>query len=410
MVQDRARVVIVGGGIAGASIAYHLAQLGWRDVAVLEQGELVSGTTSHAPGLVGQLRSTVGLTKMLMYSVSLYRLLRVDGLPGFFEVGSLRVASSSGRLDEIKRQSAFATSVGLDAHLLTPRETADLFPLMSLDGVEGALYLPSDGSATAPILAQAMLDAARAGGVAVYPHTPVQAIEKGDRGRVQAVITANGRIKTETLVVACGIWSPVVARMAGIALPLVPMQHQYAATAALPELVGRTVPNLRDPDKLVYLRQHDAGLVIGGYERDPRPFTAAIPDRPDPTVQQFDAAHFEALRTAAAERVPCIRDVELVRQVNGLESFTPDGEFLLGPSTQVPGLWFACGFCAHGVSGAGGVGKVLAEWIIAGQPCIDLTHLSPDRFGPQAADSGYVEQAARRVYGTYYDLRASSGQ
>jgi 4-methylaminobutanoate oxidase (formaldehyde-forming) len=188
------------------------------------------------------------------------------------------------------------------------------------------------------------------------------------------------------------------------------MQHQYVVTAALPKLAGLTVPNLRDPDKLVYLRQHDAGLVIGGYERDPRPFTAAIPERPDPTVQPFDAAQFEALRSAAAERVPCIRGVELVRQVNGLESFTPDGEFLLGPSTQVPGIWFACGFCAHGVSGAGGVGKVLAEWIVAGQPSIELTHLSPDRFGPQAADSDYVEQAARRVYATYYDLRNTSGK
>ena len=395
----------MGGGISGASIAYHLAQLGGRDVAVLEQGEPVSGTTSHAPGLVGQLRSEVSLTKMLMYSVSLYRTLRVDGLPGYFKVGSLRVASSSGRLEEIKRQAAFATSVGLEAHLLSPCETSDLFPLMSLDGVEGALYLPSDGSATAPILAQAMLDAARAGGVAFYPHTRVQAIEKGSGGRVQAVVTANGRIETETLVVACGIWSPVVARMAGIALPLVPMQHQYAVTAALPELTGRTMPNLRDPDKLVYLRQRDAGLVIGGYERDPRPFTAAIPDRPDPTVQPFDAAHFEPLRSAAAERVPCIGGAELTQQVNGLESFTPDGEFLLGPSTQVHGLWFACGFCAHGVSSAGGVGRVLAEWIVAGQPNIDFTHMAPDRFGSQAADSGYVEQAARRVYSTYYDLR-----
>jgi glycine/D-amino acid oxidase-like deaminating enzyme len=405
MLPERARVVIVGGGIAGASIAYHLAQLGWRDVAVLEQGELVSGTTSHAPGLVGQLRSSVSLTRMLMYSVSLYRQLSVDGTPGYHEVGGLRLASSKERLAEIQQQAAFARGLGLEAHLLGPREASELFPLMSLEGVEGALYLPNDGSAQAPILARALIRLAEAQGVAFHPRTPVQAIEI-ESGRVRAIATSAGRIETETLVVAAGIWSPLLARMAGIELPLMPMQHQYVATGPLPDLAGRTVPNLRDPDRLVYMRQSEEGLIAGGYERDPRPFPAdGIPAGPDSTMREFDADHFAPLWRAAGERVPCLAGAQLSRQVNGLESFTPDGEFLLGPSAQVAGLWAACGFCAHGVAGAGGVGKVIAEWLVAGEPGLDLSAMSLDRPAAAGLVARALQQRVCEVYGTYYDIR-----
>ncbi|MFM9959768.1 MAG: FAD-dependent oxidoreductase [Planctomycetaceae bacterium] len=405
MIPTEAQVVIVGGGIAGASIAYHLAKLGWRDIVVLEQGELISGTTSHAPGLVGQLRSSVSLTKLLMDSVALYRTLSVNGEPGYFPVGSLRVASSQERFTELQRQAEFAQRVGLEAHLLSPAEAAVQCPLMSLDGVEGALFVPSDGSATATLLARSLIDAAQRSGVSFHPHVRVRAIEAPDR-RIRAVETNEGRIATETLVVAAGIWSPLVARLVGVSLPLTPMQHQYVVTAPLPELAGRTIANLRDPDKLVYLRQRDEALIIGGYERNPRLFSVeTIPDRSDPTVQTFDASHFEQLRSAVAQRVPCLATAELAKGVNGLESFTPDGEFLLGPSREVHGFWAACGFCAHGISGAGGVGKALAEWIVVGQPSVDLSATALERFGPQAADPTFINQGASRVYGTYYDLR-----
>src|SRR6266700_6443212 len=263
--QDQARVVIIGSGIAGSSIAYHLTKLGWRDIVVLEKGPLISGTTSHAPGLVGQLRSSVSLTMMLMYSVSLYRQLHVESRPGFDEVGSLRVASSKERLAELKRQAGFARGVGLEAELISPQEAGDLFPLMSLEGVEGALYLPSDGSARATILAEALANEARERGASFYPHTRVRGIEVVN-GRVQSVETSNGRIRTEIVVAATGIWSPRIGRMAGVSIPLTPMQHQWVMTEALPTLdETRVVPNLRDPDKLVYFRQDGPGLVIGGY-------------------------------------------------------------------------------------------------------------------------------------------------
>jgi 4-methylaminobutanoate oxidase (formaldehyde-forming) len=406
--QARAEIVIVGAGIAGASIAYHLAQLGKRDVVVVERGALVSGTTSHAPGLVGQLRSSPVLTRMLMDSVALYRGLQVDGVAGFQEVGSLRVASSKERFAQLRDQAAFAARVGLEAHLLGPTETLERFPLMNPEGVEGALFVPSDGSAIAPVLAQALIRAAEAAGVRFYPHAPVCSVDVIDN-RVRGVETALGRIETETLVVATGIWSPLVGRLARVPLALTPMQHQYAATGPIAELAGRTLPNLRDPDKLVYLRQHGDTLVLGGYERDPKPFdAAAIPERPDPTVHSFDAGHFEPLRRAAAERVPAIGSAGLGRQVNGLESFTPDGEFLLGPSETVRGFWAACGFCAHGVSSAGGVGRVLAQWIATGDPGVDLSVTRLERFGAQAASADFIRHGACAVYRTYYDIPASA--
>ncbi len=399
-----ARTVIVGGGIAGASIAYHLAKLGRRDVLVLEQGELISGTTSHAPGLVGQLRSDLSLAKMLMYSVSLYRQLSVDSVPGYLGEGSLRVASSKERFAQIQQQAALSKSIGLEAHLLSPRDAGQLFPLMNLGGVEGALYLPDDGSATAPVLAQALIRESQAQGVTFSPHTRVCGIEIVNN-RVCAAETTAGRVETETLVVATGIWSPLVGRMAGVPLPLTPMQHQYVVTVPLPELAGLTVPNLRDPDKLIYLRQREQSLVLGGYERNPSPFDVeVIPDRADPTVQAFDAAHFEPLRRAAAERVPTVGIAGFVQRVNGLEAFTPDGLFLLGPTPLVQGFWAACGFCAHGVSGAGGVGKVMAEWIVNGDPGLDVSHMSLARFGPHPPDAQLIKQAACKIYSTYYDI------
>lgn len=384
--QDQARAVIIGSGIAGSSIAYHLTELGWRDIVVLEQGPLINGTTSHAPGLVGQLRSSVSLTKMLMYSVDLYKKLRVDGKAGYFGVGSLRLASSKERMEELKRQAGFARGVGLEVELISAHEAQRLFPLMSLAGVEGALFLPTDGSARAPMLAEALANAARQAGATFYDHTLVTGIEV-NKGRVQAVNTARGRVGTEIVVVAAGVWSPRLGRMAGVTIPLIPMQHQYAMTAPLGELAGDvTIPNLRDPDKLVYFRQDGECMVIGGYERNPEAFDVdAISDSPNPTVLSFDPPRFESLLEGCSERVPAVKGAEFIKRVNGLESFTPDGEFILGESPDVRGFWAACGFCAHGVSGSGGVGKMLAEWIVEGEPSLDLWHMDIRRFGAYTA-------------------------
>ena len=228
--HDQARVVIIGSGIAGSSIAYHLTERGWRDIVVLEQGPLISGTTSHAPGLVGQLRSSISLTKMLVYSIALYKQLQVHGNPGYFGVGSLRLASSKERMEELKRQVGFSRSAGLDAELISASDAKRMFPMMSLEGVEGALLLPTDGSAKAPILAETLATLAQQRGATFYASTRVTGIEVVN-SRVQAVNTSQGRIRTEIIVVAAGIWSPRIGRMVGISIPLIPMQHQYVRTA-----------------------------------------------------------------------------------------------------------------------------------------------------------------------------------
>ena len=401
--MDQAAVVIVGGGIAGASIALHLARLGQRDVIVLERGALVSGTTSHAPGLVGQLRASPSLCRLLMASVELYRGLELDGQPGFQPVGSLRLASSRQRMEELIRQKSAADRCGLETHLQGAAGTAELFPLIDPARIEGSLHVPSDGSASATTLAGAMIRDARALGVAFREQTVVTGIDI-KAGRVCGVMTNHGRIATDTLVIAAGIWSPLLGRMAGISIPLVPMQHQYAETSAVPGLAGRQLPNLRDPDNLVYFRQADDRLILGGYERQPRPFRLPIPASANPTVLPFDEEHFAGLKRGAVRCLPAVADLDLVRCVNGLESFTPDGAFLVGPAPHVQGLWTACGFCAHGISGAGGVGRYLAEWIVSGTPGIDLSAMALSRFAGQAVDDDTVTAGAAAIYSTYYDI------
>jgi len=409
--QPHANIVIVGGGIAGASIAYHLAELGQKDVIVLEQGPLVSGTTSHAPGLVGQLRTSTTLARMLLYSVSLYRKLKLNGEVGYIGEGSLRLASSKERWQQIQVLAQLAQNIGMDAQLMTPAEAHKSFPLMDPTGIEGALFLPADGSAVAVTIAGALIHDAKAMGVTFHPFTKVQAIDVAS-GRVQAVLTNQGRITTETLVIAAGIWSPRVGRLAGVSIPLTPMQHQYVITEPfLPSPLVRKgpgvrgLPNLRDPDHLFYLRQREQSIVIGGYERDPKPFDVdAIEDRPDPTVLTFDPAQFTTILDGTYRRVPALKNVAALKQVCGLESFTPDGEFLLGPAPEVQGIWSACGFCAHGVSGSGGVGKVMAEWIVNGDPGMDMSSMALARFGGKPMDKAAIQRAACKIYGTYYDI------
>jgi sarcosine dehydrogenase len=402
--QTSANIAIVGGGIAGASIAYHLAQLGQKDIVVLEQGPLIGGTTSHAPGLVGQLRTSASLAKMLLYSVALYRKLTLNGQSGYIGEGSLRIASSKERWQQIKSLSVLANQIGMDAQLLTAAETLNRFPLLKMENVDGGLYLPGDGSAVATTIAGALIHDAAAMGVAFHPHTKVAGIDVVN-GQVTGIKTAAGDIRTATLVIACGIWSPRVGRLAGVSIPLTPIQHQYVITEPLSELRNRVVPNLRDPDHLFYLRQRDQSIVIGGYERNPKPFDVdAIPERSDPTVLEFDADQFTTIFEGTYRRVPCLKDVGTMKQVCGLESFTPDGEFLLGPAPEVRGIWSACGFCAHGVSGAGGVGKVMAEWIVHGDPGMDMKSMEIARFGGKLLDKGTIQQRACQVYGTYYDI------
>jgi 4-methylaminobutanoate oxidase (formaldehyde-forming) len=407
---DHARAVIIGGGVGGTAIAYHLAERGWTDIVLVDRAELTSGSTFHSAGLVGQLRGSVTLTKMMMYGADLYRRLRdetgVD--PSWHEVGSLRLASSAARYEELQRQAGWAKTFGLPLELITASEAQDRFPLMTTDGVLGAVWLPTDGWLDPSGLAMALAAGARKRGVTVRTHTRVTGIGV-DRGRVTAVEVESRRgeratITADVVVNAGGMFAPEIGRLAGITIPIVPIAHQYLFTEPI-EGVHPGLPQLRDPDNLVYYREEVGGLCMGGYERNPAPWSLdGIPPDFNGKLLAPDWPRFEEIMAGAVRRVPAIADAGVSRIINGPEGFTPDNEFILGES-EVRGFFVAAGFCAHGIAGAGGIGRQVASWIVDGEPELDLWHMDIRRFGGQHWKSReWTLARTTEVYATYYDI------
>jgi glycine cleavage system aminomethyltransferase T/glycine/D-amino acid oxidase-like deaminating enzyme len=402
--RDRARAVVVGGGVGGCAILYWLARLGWSDVLLLERADLTSGSTFHSAGLVGQLRGSLSLTKMMMSSVELYRELGEEvGLEtGWREVGSLRLASSQERMEELARQAGWAKTFGLPLELVSAEEAQRLFPPMSTDGVLGAAYLPTDGYVDPSQLTFALAEGARRRGAEIATHTRATGI-RVERNRVTAVETDRGDIETELVVNAGGMFAGEIGALAGVVVPIVPMAHEYLITR--PAGVPLDVPTMRDPSLLVYFRGESGGLVMGGYERHPAPWgLEGIPSDFNGRLLEEDWPRFEELMENALVRVPSLGDMEVVRLVNGPEAFTPDGEFVLGP-TDVRGFWVAAGFCAHGLAGAGGMGKLVAEWLVEGVPSLDVWEMDSRRFGRHYASREYTLARSLEVYSTYYDVK-----
>jgi glycine cleavage system T protein len=403
-VREAARAVVVGGGVGGASILYWLTRLGWSDVLLCERAELTSGSTFHSAGLVGQLRGSLGLTKMMMNSVELYRALADDvGLEtGWHEVGSLRLASSQERMEELTRQAGWAKTFGLPLELVSAEEAQKLFPPMSTDGVLGAAYLPTDGYIDPSQLTFALAEGARRGGAEVATSTRVTAVNV-ERGRVSSVETTKGSVETEVIVDAGGMFAGEIGRLAGVTVPVIPFAHEYLITK--PTGLPLDMPTLRDPSLLVYFRGESGGLVMGGYERHPAPWGLnGIPEDFNGKLLAEDWDRFEELLTNAVVRVPQLEDAEVVRLVNGPEAFTPDGEFILGES-DVHGFWVAAGFCAHGLAGAGGMGQLVAEWIVEGMPSLDVWEMDSRRFGRHYVSRDYTLARSYEVYATYYDVK-----
>ncbi|CAN5600488.1 FAD-dependent oxidoreductase [soil metagenome] len=402
--DEEAQVVIIGGGVGGASIAYHLTKLGCPDVVLLDRNVLTSGSTFHSAGLVGQLRSSVTLTRMMMYGVDLYRSLEDEtGVNvGWHEVGSLRLASSKDRMDELQRLSGWGKTFGLDLEILSAAEAQDLFPLFEPDGVRGAAYLATDGHLDPSGLTQALAKGARGRGARIMQNTRVVEIDVKDR-RVRAVVTDQGVIRCETVVNAGGIWAGELGHLAGLNVPVIPMAHQFLTTKPM-EGVHANLPTMRDPDLLVYFREEVGGLVVGGYERDPAPWGLdGIPHDFNHRLLSPDLERFEPLMEGAMKRIPVLEETEVTNVVNGPEAFTPDGEFILGES-EIHGLFVAAGFCAHGIAGAGGIGRVMAEWIAEGQPGYDLWQMDIRRFGRHYRSPHYTLERTREIYSTYYDI------
>jgi 4-methylaminobutanoate oxidase (formaldehyde-forming) len=373
--MEEARAVVIGGGVAGTSIAYHLTELGWTDVLLVDRSDLTSGSTFHSAGLVGQLRSSVTLTKMMMYGVELYRsLLERTGVdPAWHEVGSLRLASSPERIQELQRLAGWGRTFGLPLEIVSTERALELFPLFDPTGVEGAAYLPTDGHLDPSGLAFALAEGAKQRGATIRTGARVTGIDV-ERGHVTGVRFADhDPVRTDVVVNAGGMYANQIARLAGVEVPVVPFAHQYLLTAPI-DGVTSAFPTMRDPDRLVYFRaEAGGGLVMGGYERDPSPWSweDGPPADFNHALLPEDLERFEPLAEGAYSVVPAMEKAEVVKMINGPEAFTPDGEFILGES-DVRGFFVAAGFCAHGIAGAGGVGKVMAEWIVEGEPELDV--------------------------------------
>ena len=402
---ERARAVVIGGGVIGCSILYHLAKHGWSDSVLVEQYQLTHGSTWHSAGLVGQLRSSISLTRMMQYSVGLYAELKelTGNDPGWHQLGGLRLASSEPRHEELRRQASWAKTFGLPMEIVSAREAQELFPPMSIEGVVAAAFIPDDGYLDPSQLTFSLAAAARTLGAHTELRTTVTGIETRDN-RVVAVETDQGRIECDVVVNAAGMYAPEVARLAGVGLPIIPYGHQYLITEPF-EPVLEPLPTLRDPDNLVYFRTEVGGLVMGGYERTPAPWALdGIPPGFEAKLLPEEWDRMEELFANAIRRVPAMESAEVKMFFNGPEAFTPDADFLLG-ETDVRGFWVAAGGCAHGLAGAGGIGKVMGEWIVDGQPEWDVWPLHLRRFGRQYGSQAYTLARSYEALSQYYDIK-----
>ena len=399
----QARAVVIGGGIVGCATAYHLTRLGWRDVVLLERAKLTSGSTFHAAGLVGQLRTNANITQLLKNSVELYDKLEEETgqATGWKMNGGLRLACNEERWTEVKRQATTARSFGLEMELLTPREARELWPLMEVSDVVGAAFLPTDGQANPSDITLALAKGARRGGATIVEDCPVTGIKVG-RGRACGVVTGEGAIACEVVIDCAGQWAREVAALAGVNVPLVSVQHQYVVTEPI-EGVARDLPTLRDPDRLIYFKEEVGGLVMGGYEPNPIPWAEdGIPEGFHYSLLDNDWDHFEPLMEQALARVPALERAGVKDMFNGPESFTPDGNFILGEAPEVANFYVGAGFNAYGIAAGGGAGQALAEWVVGGEPPMDLWPVDIRRFGQPHRSIDWVRARTLELYAKHY--------
>ena len=403
VVPQRSEVVIIGGGVLGASIAYHLAERGKTDVTLVERKSLTSGSTWHAAGLVGQLRSSSSLTQLMRKSVETYQALdaKTGQAAGWRGVGGLRVASSPGRWEELRRVYTQGKSFGFDIHLVSPGEAGELFPLLSTAGVHGATWTPSDGYVDPSQLTLSFIAGARAAGVRVIQHCRVTGIERSGR-RVTAVHTEQGRIECDVAVNATGMWGAETARLAHVQLAVNAVEHQYVVTEQS-DAIPRDLPTFRDPDARFYLKPEAGALVIGGWEEGTRACWRTIPYDLGPELFKPDHERFAGLAEGAANRVPLSGELGIRTWVNGPIPFSPDAEPVMGLTEDLDNLFHCCGFSA-GIAAAGGAGYAMANWIVDGDPGLDLWPFDARRFGAPHNVPAVLDLLAVSAYGRYYDI------
>lgn len=402
---SHAQIVVIGGGIIGCSTAYHLAKDHKADVLLLEQGTLTSGSTWHAAGLVGQLRSSASITRVLKYSVDLYKGLEAEtGLAtGWKMTGCLRLATNQDRWTEFKRLSTTAGSFGMEMHLVSPEEVTRMWPLMNVDDLVGASWLPTDGQASPSDITQSLAKGARMHGAKIVENVRVTGFEmKGDR--IVAVKTTEGDVVCEKVVNCAGQWARQVGEMAGINVPLQAVKHQYIITEKIAGL-ATDAPTIRDPDRRTYFKEEVGGLVMGGYEPNPQPWlTGDLPNDWAFRLFDDDFDHFEQHMMQAMERVPALENVGVKQMINGPESFTPDGNFILGVAPECRNMFVGAGFNAFGIASGGGAGWVLAQWVIDGEAPLDLWVVDIRRFAGMHRDRQWVCDRTLEAYGKHYTV------
>jgi glycine cleavage system aminomethyltransferase T/glycine/D-amino acid oxidase-like deaminating enzyme len=404
----RAQVVVVGGGVIGCSTAYHLTRLGVTDVLVLEQGRLSGGTTWHAAGLVGPLRATEGGTRLVQYSAELYaRLEEETGLAtGYRNVGGLVVARTEDRMVALRRTAANAAAYDLPCTLVSPDEAQELWPPMRVDDLVGALHLPGDGKVNPTDLTQSLAKGARLGGARIVEGCRVTGftVADGTSGpRVTGVRTDLGDVEADVVVNCGGMWAHALGRLAGVTVPLHAAEHFYVVTEQV-EGTHPDLPVMRDPDGWTYFKEEVGGLVVGGFEPDAKPWRPpdAVPHPFEFQLLDEDWEHFSVLMDEAVRRVPALENTGIRKFYNGPESFTPDNQFLMGEAPGLRGYFVAAGFNSVGIASAGGAGRVLAEWIAAGEPQEDLVAVDVRRFGPFHNDVDWLRSRVAEVLGLHY--------
>ena len=401
---SQSKTVVIGGGIVGCSTAYHLARMG-VEVTLLERKKLTSGTTFHAAGLVGQLRSNANVTQLLGYSVDLYKRLEAETgqATGWKMNGGLRLACNAERWTEVKRQATTAHSFGLEMHLLTPKEAQDLFPVMQVDDVVGAAFLPTDGQASPSDITLSLAKGARMAGAQIFEDTKVLRVII-DRGVIRGVETDRGVIACEKVVLCAGMWTRPFAAAHGVNVPLVPVEHQYLITDRI-EGVPTGLPTLRDPDRLTYWKEEVGGLVMGGYEPNPKLWRdGSLPPGFHYTLLDNDFDHFTPIMELALGRVPAMETAGIKQMINGPESFTPDGMFILGEAPEQRGFFVGAGFNAFGIASGGGAGMALAEWVAKGEAPFDLWPADIRRFGRPHFDTDWIRKRTYEAYGKHYTM------
>ncbi|ELR24134.1 dehydrogenase [Acanthamoeba castellanii str. Neff] len=436
-------MLIIGGGVIGTSVAFHLAKLGWTDVVLLEQGTLGCGTTWHAAGLIGQLRANETETKLSRYGIQLYADLEKETGQGtgWKQCGGVTVARTQERMTHIKRTLSRMRAFGIEGHLVSPEEAKKHWPLLSTEGITGALWIPHDGvclidlgsQATSSDITSAFAAGAKSKGVKIIENVRVTGIHKSDKHAVTGVSTSEGDIKCEYVVNCGGMWAKQVGRLAGVNVPLHTCEHFYISTKPI-DGVDSYLPVLRDPDGYIYFREWSGGIIMGGFEPVAKPcFADGVPN--DFQFQLFDEDwdHFSILMkysppllfsteflahvafpidvsfvdSSALERCPALETAEVRQLLNGPESFTPDNQYILGEAPEVRNFFVAAGFNSSGIASAAGAGKALSEWLIQGYPTMDLWSVDIRRFGKYHANDNFQKQRSMETLGLHYQAHAT---